>query len=168
MRRAATFFILGMAACGPVDSGGMDAGEDGSTDTGGETGTGTTGTDTTETTDGGGTETGAYTTGMMVDYQTDIVPIWTKNCSCHGGGFPDAGLDLFGGADLYVGVASKQLPSMNLIEPGSPDDSYLWHKLLGDEYTIGGTGSPMPAGRPHLPNETLQYVYDWINQGAPP
>lgn len=64
-----------------------------------------------------------------------------------------------------VNVPSVQLPMFNLVEPGDPDNSYMWLKLLG-----AGIGGQMPAGtcNPSLCEEEWTTIYLWIIGGAMP
>ena len=69
----------------------------------------------------------------------------------------------------YANLAgySSQAPSMLLIEPGSPSDSYIWHKLNNTQGTVGGSGSKMPMGATMTATE-LSLVETWIQEGALP
>jgi hypothetical protein len=90
---------------------------------------------------------------------------------CHATGLeaPAADLDLFDGAYAnLVDQPSGQLPTMMLVAPGEPENSYLWHKLLGTHLDVGGEGDPMPATGYPLDDDTLGRVEAWILAGAPP
>ena len=69
-----------------------------------------------------------------------------------------------------VDISSKQVPSMLLVAPGNLDGSYLWHKLLGSQSSVGGEGLSMPkiatnvGGR--LSDADLMIVKEWIEEGA--
>lgn len=100
-------------------------------------------------------------------YQATIVPIWTSyGCtSCHGS---SGGLSLSGGgyANL-VNVNSSELPSMKRVLPFSTPNSYLWHKLQGDQASVGGSGGRMPAIGCCLNAGEMATIQDWIdNRGA--
>ncbi len=109
----------------------------------------------------------------------DVQAIWDNNClgNCHVA-FPNpsGGLSLEDGYASTVGVASDDVPSMDLIAPGSPSDSYLWHKLQGTQGSVGGAGGQMPAatggppGAPgsSLPPADLALIEAWILGGALP
>ena len=111
-----------------------------------------------------------------VAYEDDVQPIFTASCAnslCHDGDVddPDVGeeLNLTAGASYaaIVGVASAQLPEMNLVEPGDPDASYLWHKLNDTQDDVGGDGGCMPYLLcASLTDKELQTVEDWIADGA--
>ena len=64
--------------------------------------------------------------------------IFTGKCAgCHGGSFPPLDGDLC--VDV-VDVASEQSTEMSLIEAGSSEDSYLYHKLTNSHLDVGGSG----------------------------
>lgn len=63
-----------------------------------------------------------------------------------------------------VGVPSRQVPTRDLIEPGSADISYLFNKLEGS----GIVGSRMPFMAPPLDTEQIDLVRRWIDGGALP
>lgn len=48
---------------------------------------------------------------------------------------------------------------MNYVEPENPEGSLLYRALIGEGM------KQMPPGNP-LPDEMIQTIYDWINQGA--
>jgi hypothetical protein len=51
------------------------------------------------------------------------------------------------------------------IEPGSPEISYLFHKISGTQASVGGSGARMPKGG-QLSDAEIQTLRDWIAQGA--
>lgn len=51
-----------------------------------------------------------------------------------------------------------------LVEPGDPDNSYLYLKLLADADI---DGDRMPPGGPYLTPDALETVRAWIEKGAP-
>jgi len=62
-----------------------------------------------------------------------------------------------------VGRQSVEVSSLNRVQPGQPDLSYLYRKILG----TGITGDRMPqAGQP-LSNAQTKLIRDWIRRGAP-
>lgn len=108
--------------------------------------------------------------GEGVTYATRISNIFETNCggmTCHGGDDPAEGFDVESeGAYERLLEASVQNPEMNLIEPGSPEESYLWLKLIGDDSI---TGSPMPdsvGGSRSLTEAALGDIETWIINGA--
>ena len=97
-----------------------------------------------------------------------LEPLFTVNCSCHFNGL--AGILVWGDdppADM-VDVPSSQLPSMDLIEPGDPSASYLWHKINDTQADVGGSGTSMPQANPALEQADLDRIEAWILEGAPP
>lgn len=99
---------------------------------------------------------------------TDIQPIFDRNCiSCHAGDAPSAGLDLSTGAsaNTIVGVLSTQVPTMVLVEEGSVEASYLWHKLNSTHQQLGGIGTRMPPELT-LASTDLAVFEAWIAGGA--
>jgi hypothetical protein len=66
-----------------------------------------------------------------------------------------------------LGEASSQAPALMRVEPGSPDDSYLWHKLSGTQATVGGSGSNMPKVG-SLTADEKSWIEQWILDGALP
>jgi hypothetical protein len=100
--------------------------------------------------------------------------ILTPRCAtsaCHSGNPPANGVPVSldaerAWADL-VSVPSTQLPTMNLVEPGHPETSYLVLKLQGTQAIEGGTGSQMPIGADALTPDELSAIAAWITNGAP-
>jgi len=91
--------------------------------------------------------------------------VFSASCtSCHSGSSPSQGLNLSAGAAYgnTVNVASTQVPSLDLVEPGDADSSYLMQKLEG----TAQTGAQMPNGGPYLNSTLRQLVRDWIDAGA--
>jgi len=97
----------------------------------------------------------------------DVQPIIDSNCSgCHTGGGSSGNLTL---DDVYastVGVASDDLPKMNLVAADDTANSYLWHKINGTQGDVGGAGNQMPNGGPYLSSTDLETIENWINGGA--
>ena len=107
---------------------------------------------------------------MDVSFATDIQPILTTNCAvagCHVGVGAPEGLDLQEGeayANL-VGVTSRQVPTLNRVEPGDPEKSYLFLKHRGD----ASIGSRMPLNNPTFFDanpDLLALERVWIEEGA--
>lgn len=96
----------------------------------------------------------------------EVRPIFEANCSpCHfGGAVPSA--------DLRVEHPSQfvEVPhpatGLDLVRPGSTEDSYLWHKLVDTHTELdGGSGGAMPPVGP-LGDDDLETVRSWILGGA--
>ena len=93
-----------------------------------------------------------------------------NNCvSCHTnvGRTPAGGLNLLRDVafDQLVNVASTQIPSLKRVNPGSPETSYLVHKIDG---RAGITGTRMPRnGPPYMSDGQVLILKRWIELGAP-
>jgi hypothetical protein len=59
-----------------------------------------------------------------------------------------------------VNVPSTQ--GLDYIEPGNPDNSYLYRKLAG----VNIVGDRMPRGRAPLPQAAIDSIRVWIQKGA--
>jgi ankyrin repeat protein len=93
-------------------------------------------------------------TTAKVDFARDVLPLFRQNCiSCHGPEQQTSGLRL----DRKSSVMKIGL---RRVVPGSSQNSFLYHRLIGTEY---GMQMP-PAGA--LRAEQIQIVKMWIDQGA--
>jgi hypothetical protein len=83
--------------------------------------------------------------------------------SCHGGSPPPAfpQIDAEIGSAGMVNVPSEQ-DVMDLVEPGSPDQSWLMVRLRGE-----GGRPYMPVGDAQLSDAEIAAVESWIANGAP-
>jgi hypothetical protein len=94
-----------------------------------------------------------------------VQPLFEEKCGpgCHEpGGYNGAlflGEDY--GSNTVVNASSTQV-AMDLISPGSPEDSYLWHKLMDTHKDVGGSGEPMPYAEWPLPDEELDLIREYI------
>lgn len=98
----------------------------------------------------------------------DLVPVLDAKCAgCHYS--QPEGLALYGEAayDDLVNIPSGQLPSMDRVEPGDLQNSYLWRKLEDSHKAAGGSGDqmPNPYGEP-LTSQELELFRTWIAGGA--
>ena len=107
--------------------------------------------------------------GSGISWQGRIRNILEFNCGgCHSEPTPQQGLSLKDG-DVHARLlqASTERPELNLIEPGKPEQSYLWLKVTGDPSIVG---SPMPldplAGTRRLSDAELADLRAWIEAGA--
>lgn len=107
--------------------------------------------------------------GEGVSWSGRVKPILEANCGgCHAGSRPQAELNLIDD-EAYTTVLgpSMQMPSLNLIEPGSPEESYLWLKITGDESIMGETMPVNPIdGSSTLSEGELSDIKTWIENGA--
>ena len=107
--------------------------------------------------------------GEGVTWTRRVQKILTANCGgCHGGEEPDAGFDILSeGAYERLLEPSSQDPSLALIKPGDPENSYLWRKIARvGEYV----GQAMPIdpleGERQLTEAELGDIETWIVNGA--
>jgi len=68
--------------------------------------------------------------------------------------------------DTLVGTPSNDVPSVNRVEPGDPDASYLYLKILSRQLEVGGAGSRMPPTGFALPDDDVELLRSWISDGA--
>ena len=107
--------------------------------------------------------------GVSVDYETEIQPIWNGSCTCHlmgaSGTMSAPFLTLNPGMSYaqLVDVPSEQAP-LDRIEPGSPEDSYLWLKMTNAHASVG-SGARMPQIGA-IGDVQLQTIEAWILGGA--
>jgi ankyrin repeat protein len=93
-------------------------------------------------------------TSGKIDFQRDVLPLLRQNCvSCHGPAQQINGLRL----DRKSSVLKIGL---RRVVPGSSENSFLYHRLIGTEY--GMQMPPTGALRP----EQIQTIKMWIDQGA--
>ena len=89
---------------------------------------------------------------VPMSFTNDIQPIFTQNCIfCHGSN---------GGLTLSSDVSWKELVTDGRVIPGDHENSFLYKRLKG----IGV--ARMPKGAAPLPDETIDKVVQWINEGA--
>jgi hypothetical protein len=93
--------------------------------------------------------------------------VFTPRCaSCHQGTHV-SGLELEDAQqshDELVDVRSTEVPTLDRVEPGDPEASYLIDKLEDTQ----AVGERMPLGQPPLPPETIAVIRQWISEGAAP
>lgn len=107
--------------------------------------------------------------GSQATFSAVQSQIFSASCAfsgCHAGGAPAEGLNLSAGLAYsnIVNVRSSQRGSLDRIEPGDPDQSYLYLKVIGDP-SIGG--ERMPRLAPALSQSLIDLLRDWIERGAP-
>lgn len=141
MRRIAALLALALAGCGGGSGEGLDA-------NGRPIG------------EGGGSG-GALQPTFASIQQNVFTPICT---ACHIGATAPMGLrlDADNSYALLVGVASAEVPGLQRVAPGRPDDSYIVHKLEGR----AAVGARMPFGGPYLDDATIAVIKQWIADGA--
>jgi hypothetical protein len=110
----------------------------------------------------------AGTLPTLTSIQTNVLTPRCATSGCHDGGgtlLPrsmNLGTATTSHAAL-VGVASVEMPSLQRVSPGNPDDSYVIRKLEG---APGIVGSRMPLIPPPLDQATVDAIRLWITNGA--
>lgn len=97
--------------------------------------------------------------------QNEIFTPTCANIGCHDPLGQQSQLVLTAGRS-YANIVSRpsvEMPSLMRVEPGNPDNSYLYRKITG----AGITGDRMPQGLPPLSAAQIRLVRDWIRRGAP-
>jgi hypothetical protein len=95
-------------------------------------------------------------------------PSCSRTAGCHGavGALPDLTGD--GGLMARLLAPSAQAPEMRRVEPGFPDQSYLFLKTRADFSSLGvGAGGRMPPDAGLLSQEQVGVLQRWIENGAP-
>jgi len=114
-----------------------------------------------------------------VSFSSDVLPLLRASCglssSCHGGSRAPilaARTDAKAAHENLVGKPSKALPEMAFVTASNLDESFVMHKIDGDQCMYnakcaGGTcGESMPQGGTLLPVEKRDIIRRWIAQGA--
>jgi hypothetical protein len=112
---------------------------------------------------GGSGGTGSVT----ADFESIQQNVFTPICSpCHSGASAPEGLmlDAAHSYNLLVGVKSAESPTLDRVQPGQPDQSYIVLKIEG---AAGIVGSQMPLHETPLPQTTIDAIRQWITNGAP-
>lgn len=110
----------------------------------------------------GGGATGALQPTLASIQANVFTPVCT---GCHAGASAPVGLrlDAVSAYGLLVGVPSGEVPSLQRVKPGDPDNSYLVQKIEGR----AAVGARMPLGGPYLDDATIGVIRTWIANGAP-
>jgi mono/diheme cytochrome c family protein len=104
----------------------------------------------------------------LTSLSNQVQQIFDAHCiQCHDAGDPQEGQDLEQDSAYSsdVQIPARELASMYRIAPGSPDRSYLYHKITGTQSDVGGSGERMPRGG-KLSDAEIQTIHNWIAQGA--
>jgi hypothetical protein len=163
---------------------------------GGATSDGGTSDGPTSTTDAGDAGCQAYTsdadlTTPTVSFAGEILPVFQQSCgiagsTCHGSptvvgrpflDYPDGGADAAAVLSGIVGQPSTENPQMDNVKAGDPANSFLMHKLDGDQCTLASAcakgnspypdcGQSMPFSSPLLDPSQRDTIRRWIAQGA--
>lgn len=98
------------------------------------------------------------THSATVDYNTEVKPIFNKNCiSCHGGVRRKAGFSLLFRSEALANTESGK-PA---IIPGDPDHSEMIRRL-----TLKDPEERMPYKHAPLSAKDISILRDWVKQGA--
>ena len=93
-------------------------------------------------------------TPARIDFGRDVLPILRQNCfGCHGPSQQMNGFRLDRRSSVFKNGIRR-------VVPGSSENSFLYHRLIGTEY-----GLQMPPTGP-LPPEQIATIKGWIDQGA--
>ena len=90
---------------------------------------------------------------MTADLQSIQDNVFTPICTaCHAGASAPLGLRLDAGNSYnnLVGIPSVEVPALQRVRPGDPDNSYIIQKLEGR----AAVGGQMPLGGPPLSQAT--------------
>ena len=104
-------------------------------------------------------------TPTLTSIQENIFDTSCALSGCHAGANPPQGMNLSAGEAFgnIVGVPSQERPSLLRVDPGSPDDSYLVHKIQGNSDIVG---QRMPLGGSPLSSDQINLIRTWIANGA--
>jgi hypothetical protein len=117
---------------------------------------------------GSGSSGGGSTGPITADFESIQENVFTPICSpCHSGAGAPEGLmlDAAHSYNLLVGVPSTEVPTLDRVKPGDPNDSYIIIKLTNGP---GIVGAQMPYHETPLPTATIDAISQWITNGAPP
>jgi hypothetical protein len=106
------------------------------------------------------------------DGLADLLALDCSHSGCHLPPFSNAGLAIDTPSITHAALAgapSTQSPLLR-VYPGRPSQSYLWHKMLGTQGTVGGSGERMPTlhepGDQYFGDGDMELVRGWILDGA--
>ena len=108
---------------------------------------------------------GASGDALTADFASIQDHIFTPICTtCHAGAGAPQGLrlDSANSYNLLVGIPSTEVPSIQRVKAGDPDNSYIVQKLEGH----AAVGARMPFGLPPLSTEQIAAIRQWITDGA--
>jgi hypothetical protein len=112
-------------------------------------------------------EPGGGTAFSFAQIQAEVFTPSCAKSGCHDAASASAGLVLAAGQSYneIVNQPSTGRSSLDRIEPGDPERSYLVKKLRGDPDIAGAR---MPLDRPDgLPQDQIDGIIAWVRAGAP-
>ena len=110
----------------------------------------------------------ASVAGEEASFSSDVLPVLKRQCIiCHMPGSAQGEFELHPkkARGQLVSVKSTQAP-LNLVEPGAPEKSYLFLKLVGGFEEAGGWGDIMPFDAAPLKEQQIEAIRAWIAGGA--
>jgi hypothetical protein len=113
---------------------------------------------------------GTVVTPTGVDFKTQVQPIFTQNCAlsgCHAAGSASGGMVLDADQSYanLVNVASSEVGPDKRVLPGNSGASYIIEKLT---HPTPRSGERMPLGGDPLPDDQINLIKKWIDEGAKP
>ncbi len=113
-------------------------------------------------------------------FTRDVVPLFQGSCGfgsgCHGTARPAGYVQLTLGSEDAAALLARlkatsiREPSLPLVDPGNPSGSFLLRKVTGDFAGLpcgpNACGERMPQRNMPLPQESLDLLEQWIQQGA--
>lgn len=98
--------------------------------------------------------------------QTEIFSPICAQAGCHDSATASGGQVLEAGVAYsnIVGVRSTEVSTLNRIEPGDPERSYMVKKLRGDADIVGAR---MPLVGGPLSQSQIDGIIGWVRAGAP-
>lgn len=100
----------------------------------------------------------------VADFERFVQPLFNLRCvQCHQNVTGGGGLSLqaAGTADRIV-LAPSTGSALNLVQPGRPDESYLYLKVTGRQAEANGMGARMPLIGARLSDEEIGVIRAWI------
>jgi len=112
---------------------------------------------------GGSSSSSSVDTAWGDEPWCQVQRIFHNQCtSCHGGSPPS--LEGEDAHENLVNVESSAYPGAIYVVAGSPDESFLYLKITGQQ---GDQGDPMPYGTSGADTDSAAFVRAWIEDGAP-
>ena len=103
-----------------------------------------------------------------VSFKNDVLPGLLNSCAACHRAEDSHGYLIIDEENTYqaiVNVNAYQLPSMKRIEPGKPEQNYLWLKSINEHHAAGGYGWNMPV-MIGLYGPIKHTLHQWILEGA--
>jgi mono/diheme cytochrome c family protein len=100
----------------------------------------------------------------VADFERLVQPVFNIHCvECHqhvtgGGGLS---LQAAGTVDRIV-LAPSSGAALNLVQPGRPEESYLYLKVTGRHAEVNGMGARMPLIGARLSDANIETIRAWI------